>query len=181
MGNRIVERNSLASANAARTVPKDLKRPRWAWAVATVGGVGYLRPGPGTYASVAAVLVWWAMATAMSQQWLWAATVSLAALATIIGIMASTLVAEASGNGDPSFVVIDEVAGQLLALVGAPIGWKSLLAGLILFRAFDIAKPPPLRWLERLPGGWGIMLDDVGAGIYALIVIRLLTHWTLLS
>lgn len=121
------------------------------------------------------------MATAMSQQGLWVATGSLAALATIIGIRASTLVAEASGNGDPSFVVIDEVAGQLLTLVGAAGGWKSLLAGLILFRAFDIAKPPPLRWLERLPGGWGIMLDDVGAGIYALIVIRLLMHWTLLS
>ena len=73
-------------------------------------------------------------------------------------------------------MVIDEVAGQLIALITLPLSWKSLLAGFILFRAFDIVKPPPLRHLERIPAGAGIMLDDVGAGLYALVVARLLIH-----
>ena len=67
--------------------------------------------------------------------------------------------------------MIDEVAGQMIPLIVAPLRWKYLLASLILFRCFDILKPPPLRALERLPDGVGIMLDDVGAGLYALLVL----------
>ena len=85
------------------------------------------------------------------------------------------------GVEDPSCVVIDEVAGQLLALVGASLHWNSLLAAFILFRAFDILKPPPVRQLERIPEGAGIMLDDVGAGLYALAVMQLLRHLGVLS
>jgi len=88
-----------------------------------------------------------------------------------IGIPASTLVARQSGIKDPSFVVIDEVAGQMIPLIIAPLRWKYLLVSLILFRCFDILKPPPLRALERLPEGAGIMLDDVGAGVYALLIL----------
>jgi phosphatidylglycerophosphatase A len=82
---------------------------------------------------------------------------------------------------DPSFVVIDEVAGQLISLIAVPVAWKTFLAGLILFRVFDILKPPPVRQLERLPEGTGIVLDDVAAGIYALVVMQLLLHWGLLK
>ena len=103
--------------------------------------------------------------------------VLLIALVVAIGIPAATLEARGCGKKDPSHVVIDEVAGQLLTLVTCPIVWPALLAGFILFRAFDIVKPPPVRALERLPEGTGIVVDDLGAGIYALIVLQLLLHF----
>jgi phosphatidylglycerophosphatase A len=107
--------------------------------------------------------------------------IAAAILVTLIGIPAATIMARASGAKDPQFVVIDEVAGQLIALIAVPLAWKTFLVGLILFRAFDIVKPPPVRQLERLPEGTGIMLDDVAAGILALIVMHLLLHFRLLS
>jgi phosphatidylglycerophosphatase A len=78
-------------------------------------------------------------------------------------------------------VVIDEVAGQLVALIAVPLAWKSFLAGFILFRVFDILKPPPVRQLEALPEGTGIVLDDIAAGLYALIVVHLFMHFGLLK
>jgi phosphatidylglycerophosphatase A len=74
-------------------------------------------------------------------------------------------------------VVADEVVGQWITLIGAPANWAFALIGLILFRLFDITKPTPVREIERLPGGWGIMLDDVGAGIYALVVVQIVSHF----
>jgi phosphatidylglycerophosphatase A len=106
---------------------------------------------------------------------------ALAIFVILIGIPAATRVSRASGSKDPQFVVIDEVAGQLIALIAVPLAWKTFLAGFILFRVFDILKPPPVRQLERLPEGTGIVLDDVAAGIYALIVMQLLLHSGLLS
>ena len=152
----------------------------WARLVGTFFGVGHLRPGPGTWASLATVAIW-----RLTAAWLppdMQAPVAAAAVAAITaaGIPAATRVARASGQEDPSHVVIDEVAGQMLALVGAPLAWKSLLAGLILFRAFDILKPPPLRRLEKLPAGLGIMVDDIGAGLYALAVMRILLYFGVL-
>jgi len=99
----------------------------------------------------------------------------------MIGIPSATLAARASGTKDPQFVVIDEVAGQLIALIAVPLGWKTFLTGFILFRVFDIIKPPPVRQLERLPEGTGIVLDDVAAGIFALLGMHLLLHFGLLS
>jgi len=101
----------------------------------------------------------------------------LIAIVVAIGIPAATLEARGCGKKDPSHVVIDEVAGQLLTLVACPIVWQALLVGFILFRAFDIVKPPPVRSLERLPEGTGIVVDDLGAGIYGLIVLQLLLHF----
>jgi phosphatidylglycerophosphatase A len=106
---------------------------------------------------------------------------TLALIVILVGIPAATRVARGSGSKDPQFVVIDEVAGQLIALIAVPLSWKSFLAGLILFRVFDIVKPPPVRQLEGLPEGTGIMLDDVAAGILALIAMHLLLHFRLLS
>ena len=103
--------------------------------------------------------------------------VLLIAVVVAIGIPAATLEARGYGKKDPQHVVIDEVAGQLLTLVACPIVWQALLAGFILFRAFDIVKPPPVRSLERLPEGTGIVVDDLGAGIYGLIVLQLLLHF----
>jgi phosphatidylglycerophosphatase A len=102
-------------------------------------------------------------------------------IAIAIGIPAATRVARASNRKDPGFIVIDEVAGQWIALLLVPLAWKSLLAGFILFRGFDILKPPPVRQLEALPDGTGIVIDDVAAGLYALLLMQLLLHFGLLS
>jgi phosphatidylglycerophosphatase A len=155
--------------------------PLWATLVATFFGAGRLHPGPGTWGSASAVLLWAALAHAIYPTHRAPAVIALAILVTLIGIPAATQVARASATKDPQFVVIDEVAGQLIALVGAPLTWKSFLAGFILFRAFDIVKPPPVRQLERLPEGTGIVLDDVAAGLYALAVMQLLLRSGLLK
>jgi phosphatidylglycerophosphatase A len=159
----------------------NLHAPLWATLIATFFGVGRLRPGPGTWGSAAAMLLWAALARALSQPLRTPIVIALAILVTLIGIPAATLVARASGKKDPQFVVIDEVAGQLIALIAVPLAWKTFLAGFILFRAFDITKPPPVRQLEKLPEGTGIVLDDVAAGLYALAVMQLLLHAGLLK
>jgi phosphatidylglycerophosphatase A len=157
------------------------KAPLWASLTATFFGIGHIRPGPGTWGSAATVLCWWVVShwIPVNQQ-LWAA-VAIVVLVVLIGIPAATQVSRASASKDPQFVVIDEVAGQLIALIAAPVTWKSLLAGFILFRGFDIIKPPPVRQLEGLPEGSGIVLDDVAAGLYALAIVQLLLHFGVLS
>lgn len=155
--------------------------PLWATLIATFFGAGRLKPGPGTWGSLATLAVWAVLAHFLPHSWLIPANIALALLAVAIGIPAATRVARAARLKDPQFVVIDETAGQLITLIGAPLTWKSFLAGFILFRAFDIVKPPPVRQLERLPEGIGIVVDDVGAGLYGLIVMHLLLHSGLLS
>ena len=154
--------------------------PAWATMVATFFGIGRLHPGPGTWASAATIVLWWILSRGIPVAWQSVAAALLAVLAIGVGIPAATRVARSAGSNDPQFVVIDEVAGQLIALIAAPITWKCLLAGFILFRGFDIVKPPPLRSLERLPEGSGIVLDDVGAGLYALLCMHVLLHFGIL-
>jgi phosphatidylglycerophosphatase A len=151
--------------------------PRWATLVATFFGIGRLRPAPGTWGSLATVLLWWLIAPHLAPPFRLVAILLLIVLAVAIGIPAATLEARGCGKKDPSHVVIDEVAGQLLTLVACPIVWRALLAGFILFRVFDILKPPPIRSLEKLPEGTGIVVDDLGAGVYGLIVLQLLLHF----
>jgi phosphatidylglycerophosphatase A len=151
----------------------------WAWTVATFFGAGFGKPGPGTWGSVAAVLLWSAFAFGIhpAAQTLLFVLLAGIALALLFGIPASTIVARESGRHDPQFVVVDEVIGQWIALLGSRADWRHALIALILFRLFDITKPFPLRQLEKLPEGWGIVLDDVGAGLYALGVASLLHLW----
>jgi phosphatidylglycerophosphatase A len=183
------------------------RKPRFAYLIATSLGLGYLRPAPGTWGSLAGVVV------AMIGYWVISPGVMvfgpsgnrdfdpfilfqiLIAIALgLIGVITSWRVSAFSQIKDPQFVVIDEVSGQQLTLllggfgnghagiqlwnaVGAnhPLSvsgmmqpnWKYLLLGFILFRGFDIWKPFPVRQLESLPGGWGIMADDWGAAVYA--------------
>ena len=151
--------------------------PVWATLVATFFGAGRLRPGPGTWGSLATVLLWWLLASHLPPGARLPVILVLILLSVAIGIPAATLEARGCGKKDPSHVVIDEVAGQLLTLVACPIVWQGLLAGFILFRAFDIVKPPPVRSLEKLPEGTGIVVDDLGAGVYALIVLQVLLHF----
>jgi phosphatidylglycerophosphatase A len=148
--------------------------------VATFFGIGYLRHGPGTWASAATTLLWAAIAVALPATLRTPFAIVLALLVTLVGIPAATRVSRDSRTKDPQFVVIDEVAGQLVALIGVPLAWKSFLAGFILFRVFDILKPPPVRQLEALPEGAGIVLDDLAAGLYALVIMHLLLHFGLL-
>lgn len=153
----------------------------WATLVATFFGAGRMRPGPGTWGSAAAVLIWAGISRWVPAQAEWIVLASLALVAIVIGIPAATRFARASQQKDPQAVVIDEVAGQWITLLFAPVSWKALLVGFILFRAFDILKPPPVRQLERLPEGTGIVVDDVAAGLYALLVMQLVLHFRLLS
>ena len=161
-------------------VPADTRAPLWATLAATFFGAGRLKPGPGTCGSLATVIVW-ALASSLippaSRTW---ATIVAAAAVNFFGIPAATRVARAYGSKDPQFVVIDEVAGQLVSLIAVPLAWKTFLAGFILFRVFDIWKPFPIRRLERLPEGTGIVVDDLGAGLYALAVMHLLLHFGVL-
>jgi phosphatidylglycerophosphatase A len=151
-------------------------KSRLSWLIATFFGVGHWQPGPGTWASAVTMAIWWAAGLLMPSAWIVPAAIGVSVLVTLIGIPPSTVVARESGIEDPGFVVIDEVAGQMIALIAVPVNWKYMLAGFILFRSFDIVKPFPLRRLEALPGGTGIMMDDVGAGLYALALLQIWLH-----
>ncbi|WP_255484264.1 phosphatidylglycerophosphatase A [Granulicella sp. 5B5] len=155
------------------------KKSFWAWTLATWFGAGYLKPGPGTYGSAAAVVLWYIAAQLIpsTPTTLAVATLIAAIIITLIGIPASTTVARESGRKDPGFVVIDEFAGQLFALVLMRPNCQHALIALLLFRAFDITKPWPIRKLEALPEGTGIMLDDVAAGLAALLLGAILSRF----
>ena len=156
-----------------------VKKTGWAWVVGTWFGAGLLKPGPGTYGSVAALLLWFGATHLFHATWMeLAVATALAALAaTLVGIPAATIVARESGREDPGFVVVDEVAGQWIALIAIRPDWRHVVLALVLFRLFDIWKPWPIRRLERLPEGTGIMLDDVAAGVLALVCGLVLARW----
>jgi len=114
---------------------KNEKTTKWAWTVATFFGAGLGKPGPGTWGSVAAVLLWAAFAAGVSS------------------------------------------TPHALLIAGSHANWRHALIALVLFRLFDITKPFPVRQIEALPEGWGIVLDDVGAGLYALVIASILHLW----
>lgn len=127
--------------------------------IATVGGVGRVSIAPGTWASLAALGVWWVLPWHGLSQW-------LGVLALIpVAIGSAGTYSKSTGKADPSEVVIDEWVGMWLALAGLPKTFLAASLALAFFRLFDIIKSPPIRHLERLPGGWGIVLDDVAAGL----------------
>ncbi len=152
----------------------DTQRTPAAWIIGTFFGIGLLGPGSGTYAAVAVVAIWLVLAQILPYATLTVLTLAGAVSVTILGLWAAGVVCRESGKNDPSEVVLDEVAGQLFALIAAPLNWKYVLASLILFRALDIWKPPPVGTLERLHGGAGVMLDDVAAGVITCAVLQLL-------
>lgn len=143
--------------------------------LATWFGCGLMRPAPGTWGSLGALpfgiffLVYGS-----------SAVLTLAAIALFfIGIWATGQILSGSGDdSDPQIVVIDEVVGQWIALIPAALNPVSLLVALILFRAFDILKPWPVSYFDRkIPGAWGVMLDDVAAGILAALCLWGLQLW----
>jgi phosphatidylglycerophosphatase A len=136
--------------------------------IATGCGLGLLPAAPGTWASLAALPCGWLIDLKFGGPGLLLA----AAIAFAAGCWAAGRVAAASGVLDPGFVVIDEIAAQLLVLSAAPLDWRFYLAAFLLFRLFDIWKPFPVDWLDHyVKGGFGIMLDDIAAALYALIPI----------
>lgn len=153
------------------------KKTVWAWTASTFFGAGLGKPGPGTWGSVAAVLLWAAAAWFVAPSTLAILLAAGIVLSIVVGVPAATITARESGRKDPGFVVIDEVTGQWIALIGARFRWQDALLALFLFRLFDITKPFPVRRLERLPEGWGIVFDDVAAGLYALAIASLLHRW----
>jgi phosphatidylglycerophosphatase A len=166
-----------------------LQKPRitfWAWTIATFFGAGLGKPGPGTWGSAAATLIFTAVVAFAhpASQTLLLLTLTGIVLSVALGVPAATIAARESGRKDPGFVVIDEVAGVWIALLGAVYhpDWKHIALGFLLFRVFDIWKPIPVRNLEKLPDGWGIVFDDLAAGLYAwagLVLLDkvLLSHW----
>ncbi len=144
--------------------------------IVTLFGIGRARTAPGTLASLAALPPAWLIAWG-GGGWNGRGFLLLAGLAAFaIGTWASDVYAREKGRKDPSECVIDELAGQWIACAFAPLNIWAYLLAFILFRAFDIAKPWPISRAERLPGGLGIMADDVVAGLAAAAVIAVLAH-----
>jgi phosphatidylglycerophosphatase A len=137
--------------------------------LATAGGAGYAPVAPGTFGSAVGVFLYWLL---LDQPLVWQAAALV--LVSVAGIWAGDVAIRHFGRDDPSQVVIDEVAGQFLTLLATgATGW-GMLVGFLVFRALDITKPWPARSFERLHGGLGIMADDLMAGLYGHLVIRLL-------
>lgn len=134
--------------------------------ISTVLGAGYFPKAPGTAGSFVAVLLFWFLPLTLTYQ-----AILLVAL-FFVGAWSSSYV-EAQEGEDPGKVVIDEVVGQGIALLFLPKLIVYYLAAFILFRIFDILKPFPVKQFERLPSGWGIMADDVMAGIYTIVLIQI--------
>ena len=140
--------------------------------ISTWFGCGYAPTAPGTAGSLAGLAIGIALREAAEFRW-WHFLL-LSALSCVPAVWAATRTARSSGVKDPQRVVVDEVIGQWIALAGAhPFNWKSYAAAFVLFRLFDIWKPPPVRQLEGLPEGSGIVADDVMAGCYAAVLLWL--------
>lgn len=150
--------------------------PDWRLFAATAGGVGTIRSAPGTWGSIAAAAFALVVAIVVPGAWLGGTFLALAALALVAGLVTTPAAQDRYGVMDPGQVVIDEVAGLWLGLALIPGAWldaRPLLGVLVvlgLFRAMDIAKPWPVGAAERLPGSWGVMADDLVAGVAAGVV-----------
>jgi phosphatidylglycerophosphatase A len=144
-------------------------KPSASGILATFFGLGLVPLAPGTVGSLVAALFYKAALHALA----WPVYLLLAVVLFFIGAGAAARHAAELGRPDPGRIVVDEVCGQLVACAFLPASWISVAVAFALFRFFDIIKPWPIRKLEGLPGGWGIMADDVGAGLAAAAFARL--------
>ncbi len=144
--------------------------------ISTCLGIGYIGKGAGTVAAIATCIAWYfAWAGGYPPLYL---SLLITIVITLIGVWSSGIVEKIWGK-DPSKVVIDEAAGMCISLLFLPVNLKYVIAALILFRFFDIVKPLLIKKMEKFPGGWGIMLDDVLAGVYANILLQLVVLFKL--
>jgi phosphatidylglycerophosphatase A len=144
--------------------------------LATYFYVGKLPKAPGTWGTLLTVPVWYAMTKLSSLLYM-----VLVFLLLLLGIFICQLYEKYFATHDASEIVLDEVVGFLITMTWLPVTWQSLVAGFVLFRALDIMKPPPIRQLDqKVKGGMGVMIDDVGAGIIANLILQLVytqTSW----
>jgi len=154
------------------SVPDAFQKTGWNGKIALIlgtwFGAGMMPRASGTFGSLAAIPL--VLVGCLGVGW------SITALAVLIpvAIWAAHRTQELLGRPDPSQVVIDEVAGFLVTLLLLPLSWQSVVTGFILFRFFDVIKPWPVRWAEGLKGGVGIVLDDLLAGVYAHLLLRVI-------
>jgi phosphatidylglycerophosphatase A len=139
-------------------------------AFASFGYVGFAPAAPGTVGAAAAIpfflLLRWA-----DSAWL---EIAVCAVIVVVGAWSARRTEEALGVEDPGLVVIDEVVGMFVSLLFLPGTWPVIAAAFVAFRVFDIVKPWPAGRLEHVPGGWGVMADDVMAGVYANLTVHVL-------
>jgi phosphatidylglycerophosphatase A len=140
---------------------------------ASIFGIGYVKGG-GSIAAAVTCLVWYFILNELNINWL-IVTAAVVAI-TISGIWSGNQLEKIWGK-DSSRIVIDEVAGMAIGLLFVPVEWKYLVASFILFRFFDISKILYVRRLEVLPGGWGVMGDDVLAGVYTNIILQIILYF----
>jgi phosphatidylglycerophosphatase A len=145
-------------------------------AVATAFGVGYVPFAPGTFGSLAGLVVFVAVrAGSAAAGWPVLELVAIV-LVYLLGAWSATAAESHFGHIDPGPVVIDEVLGMLVTLAFVPVSITGALVGFVLFRIFDVIKPPPCNRLEALPGGWGVMSDDLMAALYAYACVQGLAY-----
>ncbi len=132
-------------------------------------GSGLAPKAPGTFGTLPGIVLVWLFASLDV-----AAYIGVVAFVTIIGVYLCGATAKAMGEHDSSHIVWDEIAGYMIAMIAIPVTWQALLLAFVLFRIFDILKPWPIRWLDKhVDGGFGIMIDDVLAGFFALVLMHI--------
>jgi phosphatidylglycerophosphatase A len=150
-------------------------------------GLGFLPIAPGTWGSLPPLLVFYFLSYFDADRFIIAATMAIfAILGSFVCVKFSSAAIEKTGSNDPREVVADEVAGQAVTFLGISLAANfpvcvTAAAGFLLFRLFDVFKPWPVRQFERFPKGWGILLDDIAAGIYSAIILVILLRTGLLG
>ncbi len=182
---------SKKQSSIYRSQSSGKKAPRLAWWFATGFGSGYLKPAPGTWGSLAGLAAWLLLVRAVGatgSRWTPWLLISGPLALSLLAVWAADLVVSETGQKDPSFIVVDEWAGIWLALTPLlftltvqPQPWAlwaaRLVAPFMLFRLFDIWKPGIVDRAQRLPGGWGVVMDDVLAGLLAALITWPLDQW----
>lgn len=143
--------------------------------IGTVFNIGKLPLAPGTWSSFFAVLVWYVFFRELNPIYFLLINIIL----FFLGLISSEIIIKNSNDHDPSKIVIDEWVGQWISLLFLPITLINAAIGFILFRFFDISKLKPISYMEKIQGGWGIMLDDVLAGLLTLIILYSVNHYLL--
>ncbi len=146
------------------------------WTLATWFGCGLVPKAPGTMGSLGAIPLYLLAARGGR-----CAVAASALVVTLVGVWAASVVARDLGRKDPQVVVVDEVAGVLVTMLPMrEVSFRAVAIGFALFRLFDVVKPWPVKSFEKLPGGWGIVLDDVAAGAFGAGALALLRVWRVL-
>jgi phosphatidylglycerophosphatase A len=160
---------------------------RFAYALATGLGAGFAPVAPGTFGAIEGVVVFLGFVAlggslSLSPRWSFTLLAIVNVVLFAVGVWASNRACEISGSKDPSQIVIDEVSGQLIGLtpLAGSVSVEGVIAAFVLFRLFDILKPYPIRKLEALPAGFGVMSDDALAGVYAAAIVWAALLWRLI-